>query len=157
MTNITLKEKTVFLSIQEYLDLSERIATTIKYRQVFYGILLRLLFLKTEDHRTKFHRNPMTGSSYIFFSDSFMNLGTKYLNIWWDLVYVYVGEGHIFKNINFSSKYLIQHCFICRPSDFAVSEDAAIEPKTVATLAVRHSNKSARSLPQLGYISTTIG
>jgi hypothetical protein len=37
--------------------------------------------------------------------------------------------------------YDIQHCFICRPSDSTVSEDARIEPRTVATtaLAVRHS------------------
>jgi hypothetical protein len=26
--------------------------------------------------------------------------------------------------------YIIQHCFICRPSDSIVSEDAGIEPKT---------------------------
>jgi hypothetical protein len=45
--------------------------------------------------------------------------------------------------------YHIQHCFICRPLDSTVSEDAGIEPRTVATtaLAVRHSNHSARSLP----------
>ncbi len=30
--------------------------------------------------------------------------------------------------------YFIQHCFLCRPSDSIVSEDAGIEPKTVATL-----------------------
>jgi len=43
--------------------------------------------------------------------------------------------------------YFIQHCFICRPSDSIVSEDAGIEPRTVATtsLAVRCSNHSARS------------
>jgi hypothetical protein len=43
--------------------------------------------------------------------------------------------------------YNIQHCFICRPSDSTVSEDAGIEPRTVATtaLAVRRSNYSARS------------
>jgi hypothetical protein len=35
-----------------------------------------------------------------------------------------------------SSKFFIQHCFICRPSDFTVSEDAGIEPRTVATLAI---------------------
>ncbi len=29
--------------------------------------------------------------------------------------------------------YFIQHCFICRPSDSTVSEDAGIEPRTVAT------------------------
>ena len=29
----------------------------------------------------------------------------------------------------------IPHCFVCRPSDSAVSEDAGIEPKTVATSA----------------------
>jgi hypothetical protein len=38
--------------------------------------------------------------------------------------------------------YDIQHSFICRPSDSTVSEDAGIEPRTVATtvLAVRSSN-----------------
>jgi hypothetical protein len=46
--------------------------------------------------------------------------------------------------------YDIQHCFICRPSDSTVSEDAGIEPRTVATTAftVRRSNHSARSHPQ---------
>jgi hypothetical protein len=29
---------------------------------------------------------------------------------------------------------VIQQCFTCRPSDSTVSKDAAIEPKTVATL-----------------------
>jgi hypothetical protein len=35
--------------------------------------------------------------------------------------------------------YFIQHCFICRPSDSTVSEDAGNEPRTVVTsaLAVR--------------------
>ncbi len=32
--------------------------------------------------------------------------------------------------------YVIQHCFICRPSDSTVSEDARIEPRTVVTLAL---------------------
>jgi hypothetical protein len=43
--------------------------------------------------------------------------------------------------------YFIQHCFICRPSDSTVSEDAGIEPRTVATsaLAVRRFNQLARS------------
>ncbi len=47
--------------------------------------------------------------------------------------------------------YCIQHCFICRPSDSTVSEDAGIEPRTVATsaLAVRLSNHLARSHPHL--------
>ncbi len=46
--------------------------------------------------------------------------------------------------------YYIQHCFICRPSDFTLSEDAGIEPRTFATLAfaVRCSNDLARSHPQ---------
>jgi hypothetical protein len=45
--------------------------------------------------------------------------------------------------------YDIQHCFICRPSDSTVSEDAGIEPMTVATtaLVVGRSNHSARSHP----------
>jgi hypothetical protein len=43
----------------------------------------------------------------------------------------------------------IQHCFICRPSDSTVTEDAGIEHRTVAStaLAVRRSNHSARSHP----------
>jgi hypothetical protein len=47
--------------------------------------------------------------------------------------------------------YCIQHCFICRPSDSTVSDDAGIEPRTVATsvLSVRRSNHSARSHHQL--------
>jgi hypothetical protein len=28
-------------------------------------------------------------------------------------------------------KYFIQHCFICRPSDSTVSEDAGIEPRLI--------------------------
>jgi hypothetical protein len=32
--------------------------------------------------------------------------------------------------------YVIQRCFICRSSDSTVSEDARIEPRTVATLAL---------------------
>jgi hypothetical protein len=45
--------------------------------------------------------------------------------------------------------YCIQHCFICRPTDSTVSEDAGIEPRTVATsaLSVRRSNHYARSHP----------
>jgi hypothetical protein len=54
--------------------------------------------------------------------------------------------------------YVIQHCFICRPSDSTVSEDAEVEPRTVvtSTLAVRRSNHSARSHPPFGWISSTI-
>jgi hypothetical protein len=32
--------------------------------------------------------------------------------------------------------YFIQHFFICSPSDSSVSEDARIEPSTVATLGI---------------------
>jgi hypothetical protein len=47
--------------------------------------------------------------------------------------------------------YDTQHCFICRPSDSTVSEDAGIEPRTVATtaLAVRGSNHSKKSAEEL--------
>jgi hypothetical protein len=40
--------------------------------------------------------------------------------------------------------YCILHCFICRPSDSTVSEDAGIEPRTVTTsvLTIRRSNQS---------------
>jgi hypothetical protein len=57
----------------------------------------------------------------------------------------------------FGFMYFIQHCFISRPSDSTVSEDAGIGPRTVATsaLAVRRSiitrldiiHNSARSHP----------
>ncbi len=45
--------------------------------------------------------------------------------------------------------YCIQHCFICRPSDSTVSEDAGIEPRTIVTtaLAVSRSNHSAKFHP----------
>jgi hypothetical protein len=36
--------------------------------------------------------------------------------------------------------FLIQHCFICRPSDFTKSEDAAIKYRPVATLALVQSD-----------------
>jgi hypothetical protein len=47
--------------------------------------------------------------------------------------------------------YVIQLCFICRPSDSTVSEDVGIEPRTVATLALaaRGSNKLSKSHPNL--------
>ncbi len=49
----------------------------------------------------------------------------------------------------FLCMYFIQYCFICRPSNSTVSEDAGIEPRTVATsaLAVRRSSQSATSHP----------
>jgi hypothetical protein len=60
----------------------------------------------------------------------------------------------------------IQHCSICRPSGSTLSEDAGIEPRTVATLAleVRRSkpwldliHNSARTHPhRLNLIHTTV-
>ncbi len=49
---------------------------------------------------------------------------------------------------------VLQHCFICRPSDSSVSEDAGIEPRTVATLPLtaRRFNHSARSHPEGWYL-----
>ncbi len=42
--------------------------------------------------------------------------------------------------------YCIQHCFICRPSESTVSEDAGIEPRTFANFVIgSHSNHSDRS------------
>ncbi len=56
-----------------------------------------------------------------------------------------------FRGIFFLLMYVIQHCFIFRPSDSTVSEDAGIEPRTVATLVwtARRSNHLARSHPHL--------
>ncbi len=58
-------------------------------------------------------------------------------------------NGGIFFLICSTFKYCAQNCFICRPSDSTVSEDAGIEPGTVATsaLTVRRSNHWARSHP----------
>jgi hypothetical protein len=51
----------------------------------------------------------------------------------------------ILKGEFFLFMYDIQHLFIGRPSDSTVSEDAGIEPRTVATvaLAVRRSSHAA--------------
>jgi hypothetical protein len=43
----------------------------------------------------------------------------------------------------FSCRDYIQHCFICRPLDATVLEDAVIEPRTV--------------VPSVRYISSTLG
>ncbi len=42
----------------------------------------------------------------------------------------------------FFCKYVIQHCFICRPSNSTVSEEAGIKPRIVAalTLTAKRSN-----------------
>jgi hypothetical protein len=51
-----------------------------------------------------------------------------------------------------AAEYVIQHCFICCPSDSTLSADAGIGPRTGATsalIAIR-SNHSARSHPLLG-------
>jgi hypothetical protein len=50
---------------------------------------------------------------------------------------------------SFLFMYVIQHSFICRPSDSTVSGEAAIEPRAVATLALtaRRTNHWARSYP----------
>jgi hypothetical protein len=52
--------------------------------------------------------------------------------------------------------YFIQHCFICLPSDSTVWEDAAIEPRTVATLALafRRSNCTLLDFIKKGALST---
>ncbi len=46
--------------------------------------------------------------------------------------------------------YVIQNCFICRPSDYTLSEDAVIQHRTDATSAstVGRSNHSDRSHPR---------
>ncbi len=44
-------------------------------------------------------------------------------------------EGFFKKDFFCFFQYFIQHCFICRPSDSTVSEDAEIGPRTVATSA----------------------
>ncbi len=45
--------------------------------------------------------------------------------------------------------YVIQHCFICRPSNSTESETVGFKPRSVATLSLtaRHSNHLARSHP----------
>ncbi len=69
-----------------------------------------------------------------------------------DLCIVFLAEYYDSTSRIFSlnvSKFL--SCIICCPSDSTVSEDAGIEPRTVATaaMAVRRSNHSARSHPHV--------
>ncbi len=54
--------------------------------------------------------------------------------------------------------YVIQHCSICRPSDSPVTEDAGIEPRTVATVALtaRHSNLLARCITFIFHDETVV-
>jgi hypothetical protein len=59
-------------------------------------------------------------------------------------------KGEIF--FGFFKRTFIPHCFICRPSNSTVSEDAGIESRTVAietlVLAVRRSDHPATYHPQ---------
>ncbi len=48
--------------------------------------------------------------------------------------------------------YFIQHCFICRPSDSNVSEDARSNP---GLLRLRHWQSAVRHSKQLGQMSST--
>jgi hypothetical protein len=61
------------------------------------------------------------------------------------LPFVLLTEGFL----DFLCLHFSQHCFICRPSDSAVSEDAGIEPRTVVILALTftRSSHSATSHP----------
>ncbi len=55
-----------------------------------------------------------------------------------------------YKEIFFFFVYVIQHCFICRPTvSTLLEEDGIVKPMNFATkaLAARRSNKSARSHP----------
>ncbi len=63
-------------------------------------------------------------------------------------------QGNLHNHIHFTGRFFylffmhfVQQCFICCLLDSTVSEDAGIEPRTVATfaLACRHSNNTARS------------
>ncbi len=47
----------------------------------------------------------------------------------------------------FLVQYFVLHYFICHPSDFTVPEDAGIEPRTVATMALMAVRHSVRSNP----------
>ncbi len=50
------------------------------------------------------------------------------------------------------SVYCIQHCFICRPSDSTVTEDAGIEPRTVATSALAVRRTGNNRLAKIGIV-----
>jgi hypothetical protein len=66
-------------------------------------------------------------------------------SVYLTIVYVILTGGFF----GFFMYVLIQHCFIYRPSDSTVSEDAGTKPRTVATsaLIVRGSSHSATSHP----------
>ncbi len=60
-----------------------------------------------------------------------------------------IGHGNFKGGIFYVGSLILQHCFICRPSDCAVSVDAGIVPRIVGSLAlkVRCSDHSPRSHP----------
>jgi hypothetical protein len=53
--------------------------------------------------------------------------------------------------------YVIQHCIICRPSDSTVSEDAGIEPETVAMPATADIQEEHHGQPTAAVTLGTAG
>jgi hypothetical protein len=49
--------------------------------------------------------------------------------------------------------YVIQHCFVCRPSESTLSEDAGIEPRTVVTLAMTAKCSSHTRLDRIQFLA----
>jgi hypothetical protein len=91
----------------------------------------------------------MRQSSIHLLSHSFFSLCSRYIFICLCSLAVGWGVALNYQQANFCFfMNFIQHCFICCPSDSIVSEEAGIEPRTVATsaMAVRRSNHS-RSHP----------
>ncbi len=67
-------------------------------------------------------------------------------------------RGTIHHSFNSSFMYVIQHCFICRPSGFPVSKDAGFEHRTFATLTLttRCASHLARSHPHSARFHTVV-
>ncbi len=96
------------------------------------------------------------GTSYLFLASLALAAvrGIKVSSTLFDLIYsTFTIPPHCPWSLYSTFMYFIQHCFICRPSDSTVTEDAGIEPRIVATAAlpVTRPNHSATSHPHLSF------
>jgi hypothetical protein len=85
---------------------------------------------------------PLVSPLVVILGDDVLHLGLVLehrFHVLLGLPHLLAGEFFFIFSSSMYCIQVIQHCFICRPSDPTVSEDAGIEPRTVATsvLAVR--------------------
>jgi hypothetical protein len=72
------------------------------------------------------------------------------------MILIFIFIFYFLKGIFSSFVFFIQHCIICRLSDSIVSEDAEIEPRTIATLALAIRRSNTR-LDIISFFRLTLG